>query len=73
MKINNEQLNLSTRKFLKYVGVTSQQKIEEFVNKAVQNNRLSTNKVHASIKLVIEELGLEHEIKGEIIVSDENG
>ena len=33
------------RKFLKKVGVTSQQKIEEAVRKGIENNLIDTNKI----------------------------
>ncbi len=57
-----DDLNMSMRKFLKQVGVTSQQAIEGAVR-----DRGETGKTY-SVKAVItiEDLGLTHEINGEI-------
>ncbi|GAA0775851.1 hypothetical protein E1180_13180 [Roseibium denhamense] len=59
----SDDFNMSMRKFLKQVGVTSQQAIEEAVRKD-QGSDGKTYKVKAVI--TIEELGLEHEVSGEI-------
>ena len=54
----DEVLNMSIRRFLKKVGITSQNEIE----KAWNNNKL----VKVKMVLTIEEIGLEHTIEGEI-------
>ena len=54
----DEKLNMSIRRFLKKVGITSQNEIE----KAGKNNKL----VKVKMVLTIEELGLKHTIEGEI-------
>lgn len=58
----SDDFNMSMRKFLKQVGVTSQQAIEEAVREAEGAGK--TFNVKAVI--TIEELGLTHEVTGEI-------
>jgi len=70
MNLDHENFNISMRKFLKKVGVTSQQKIEEAVRKGIENNLITTNKIKVKVKLEIKELNLNHEIDGEIILED---
>ena len=41
--MNEEALNMSLRKFLKVVGVTSQQEIEKAIRAAVADGRLKGN------------------------------
>ncbi|MDQ2091138.1 DUF6494 family protein [Marimonas arenosa] len=60
--MSEEDFNMSLRKFLKTVGVTSQREIEEAVRKAGS----SSGTVPVRMMLSIEELGLEHEVTGEI-------
>ncbi len=59
----NDDFNMSMRKFLKQVGVTSQQAIENAVREAGASEGKSFN---VKAKIVIEELGLEHVVEGEI-------
>tara|TARA_A100001011_G_scaffold361534_1_gene409717 strand:+ start:234 stop:452 length:219 start_codon:yes stop_codon:yes gene_type:complete len=70
MKIDHEKFNISMRKFLKKVGVTSQQKIEEAVRKGIENNLMQNNQIKVKVKLEITELDLDHEIDGEILLED---
>ncbi|MBG6142310.1 hypothetical protein IWQ51_000419 [Labrenzia sp. EL_142] len=59
----SDEFNMSMRKFLKQVGVTSQQAIEE----AVRNAGPSQGKKYRIKAVVtIEEIGLVHEVNGEI-------
>jgi hypothetical protein len=58
----SEDFNMSMRKFLKKVGVTSQQAIEGALRDAGAPGQ--TYKVRAVI--TIEDLGLTHEVTGEI-------
>ena len=71
MKIDHEKFNISMRKFLKKVGVTSQQKIEESVRLALKNNLISRDEVKVKVILEIDELGLNHQINGEILLGIE--
>ena len=56
--MNDDEVTMSIRKFLKKVGITSQQEIEKvYVGKG---------KVKVKMVLSCEELNLEHVIEGEI-------
>ena len=70
MNLDHEKFNISMRKFLKKVGVTSQQKIEEAVRIGIENNLMKTNQIEVKVKLEIKELNLNHEISGEILIED---
>tara|TARA_Y100001936_G_C15678930_1_gene460071 strand:+ start:394 stop:591 length:198 start_codon:yes stop_codon:yes gene_type:complete len=61
--MNEEKLNISIRKFLKNVGITSQRKIEEKIR---ENNPNLTKKIKIAAILVSEELDLNEKIDGEI-------
>ena len=58
----SDAFNMSMRKFLKQVGVTSQQAIEE----AVRNADGSGKAYAVKAVITIEELGMTHEVTGEI-------
>ncbi len=59
----SEDFNMSMRKFLKQVGVTSQQAIEN----AIRNSSSSNGKsFEAKMVLTIEGLDLEHVVQGKI-------
>lgn len=65
--VDEEKLNMQVRKFLKVVGVTSQREIESAVRTADQAGKLKPGKkLEARMRLEIPELGLSHEIDGEI-------
>ena len=65
--MNEDTLNVSVRKFLKKVGVTSQREIEQAVRAAVAAGRLKGNEtLPAKATLTIEGLGLSAEIEGAI-------
>lgn len=67
--MNEEKLNLSTRKFLKNVGVNSQRIIENNIRKAVDSNHINSSRnVNVSILLKIDDLNIEEEITGNIDV-----
>ena len=61
--MNEEKLNISIRKFLKNVGITSQRKIEEKIR---ENSPNFSKKIKISVNLVSEELDLNKKIDGEI-------
>ena len=61
--MNEEKLNISIRKFLKNVGITSQRKIEEKIRESKPS---STKKISVSVNLVSDELNLNEKIEGEI-------
>ena len=62
----SDDFNMSMRKFLKQVGVTSQQAIEE----AMRDADTSGKSYEAKMVLSIPELGLEHEVTGKITGKD---
>lgn len=63
--MSDEAFNMSMRKFLKQVGVTSQQEIEKAIRAAKPGGR-----VRAKVVLTIEEVGLEHVVEGDIEAGD---
>ena len=63
--MDEDRLNMSVRKFLKVVGVTSQREIENAVRGAA--GRLKPGEtVKAKVVLTIDSLGVRHEIDGDI-------
>lgn len=65
--MNEEALNMSLRKFLKVVGVTSQQEIEKAVRAALADGKLKgTESLEAKVVLTIDKAGLKHTIDGTI-------
>lgn len=60
----DDSFNMSMRKFLKQVGITSQKAIEDALRDAGNGNY----KVDA--KIVIKAVGLEHTVSGTITVED---
>ena len=59
----SEDFNMSMRKFLKQVGVTSQQSIEEALRNAGDTTGRS---FEAKMVLTIDGLGMEHIVTGKI-------
>ena len=68
--MDEEALNLSVRKFLKQLGITSQREIELQVRKRVDEGKLGGDERLAARATVVVD-GLEHEIvvEGEIALS----
>ena len=65
--MNEEKLNLSVRKFLKNVGITSQRRIEDKVREKIMSSSISSSKkIIISAQLFSEELNLNEKIEGEI-------
>jgi hypothetical protein len=65
--MDDDTLNMSTRKFLKTVGVGSQRAIEQAVARALAEGRLGGNEVlAATMTLKIGALALELDFDGEI-------
>ena len=68
--MDEEVFNMSVRKFLKKVGVTSQREIEQAVRAAVDSGKIGPkDKVVAKVALTIEAVGLNQEIDGEIALN----
>ena len=65
--MNDDTFNMSIRKFLKQVGVTSQREIEQAVRAAVESGKLGGSEtLKARVTLTVEALGLSHDIDGDI-------
>jgi hypothetical protein len=65
--MNEEELNISIRKFLKLVGVSSQREIEHAVARALQEGRIAgTETFAARMTLEMSGLQLKSEFDGEI-------
>lgn len=65
--MDEDRFNMSLRKFLKVVGVTSQREIENAVHEAVKAGRLpGGGKVKAKATVTIEAAGLQHVVEEEI-------
>ena len=62
----DEEFNMSMRKFLKRVGVTSQQEIEE----AVRARKPGPGRLKARVVLTVDGLDLRHEIDGDIKIGE---
>lgn len=67
--MNEDNFNLEVRKFLKTVGVASQREIEKAARSAALAGKLKPGaRLKARMRLTIAEIGLDHEIDGEIAV-----
>jgi hypothetical protein len=65
--MNEDALNMSVRKFLKKVGVTSQREIEQAVRDAAESGELSDGRpLKATMLLTIDGVGLKVAIEGDI-------
>ena len=62
-----DTFNVSIRKFLKKVGITSQREIEQAVRTAIASGRLKGNEaLPAKVTLTVEGIGLAVEIEGAV-------
>jgi Family of unknown function (DUF6494) len=65
--MNEDNFNMSIRKFLKMTGVGSQREIEQAVAKALESGTLEgAGKLPVSMKLTIPSLGLDVSFDGDI-------
>lgn len=65
--MNEDVLNVSVRKFLKKVGITSQREIEQAVRAAVSGGKLKGNEaLPAKVVLTVAGVSLSVEIEGAI-------
>lgn len=65
--MNEDVFNTAIRKFLKEVGVTSQREIEKSVREAIASGKLKGSETLAvKMRLTIVDVGLTHEVEGEI-------
>jgi len=61
--MENERFNMSLRRFLKHVGITSQQEIERIVR---EHNLEGKGRLKVRMVLTAEGTDLRHEVDGEI-------
>lgn len=65
--MNEDTFNMSLRKFLKKVGVTSQREIEHAVNEALSSGAISSDaKLKAKVVLTVDGVKLSVPIEGDI-------
>jgi hypothetical protein len=65
--MDEDRFNMSIRKFLKVVGVTSQREIENAVRAAIASGKLKGNeKLKAKVTLTLSDVSLSHDIDGDI-------
>ena len=65
--MDDEQLNMNIRKYLKKVGVNSQREIENAVRDALANGRINGDEALAvSVTLSVKEIDMSVDINGEI-------
>ena len=69
--MDEDALNNSMRKFLKRVGVTSQREIEKALREATDAGTLNSNTVNVKVTLTVPEVGLEHEVDGELALKND--
>ncbi|MEQ8602451.1 MAG: DUF6494 family protein [Marivibrio sp.] len=63
--MNEDAFNMSVRKFLKKVGVTSQREIEQAVRAAVEDGTIDPAKpLTAKVRLTVDGVDLDVEIDG---------
>jgi hypothetical protein len=67
MVMDEDRFNMSVRKLLKVVGVTSQREIENAVHEAVRTGRLrGDEQLQAKVTVVIDAIGLTHVVEDRI-------
>lgn len=67
--MNEEKLNISTRKLLKNVGINSQRIIENTIRKSINDGVINNSKkIKVSVTLEISELSIKEIIDGDIEV-----
>ena len=65
--MNEENLNMEIRKFLKKVGISSQRVIENHIIKAVEEGSLKTSdEVEIEMKLTLKDQNVDHKISDKI-------
>ncbi len=68
--MSDDSFNMSMRKFLKTVGVTSQQRIEEAVRAARAAGTLPQGPIRARMRLTLDGVDLDHVVEGDIEIGD---
>tara|TARA_Y100000588_G_C13485086_1_gene598529 strand:- start:326 stop:535 length:210 start_codon:yes stop_codon:yes gene_type:complete len=69
--MSNEEFTISIRKFLKHLGVTGHQIVEDEIREAVKNGKIKTgSKISVSAEIKIEELNVSHKLNGSLVAPD---
>lgn len=69
--MSDDTFNMSLRKFLKTVGVTSQQEIEAAVRRAQDAGTLPAGPLNAKMVLTLDGVDLRHEVTGTVDVGSQ--
>lgn len=65
--MNEDTFNMSLRKYLKRVGITSQRELEAAIQEAINDGKLKGNEaLTVTVTLKVGDLDLEHVIEGDI-------
>ena len=69
--MSNEEFTTSIRKFLKHLGVTGHQIIEDEVRNAVNKGNIkSSEEISVSAEIKIEGLNIAHKLDGKLVAPD---
>ena len=67
--MNEDNFNMSVRKFLKKVGVTAQREIEMAVRQALADGRITgTESLKATVILKLDQVGLDVTIESDVVL-----
>jgi len=68
--IDQDVVNMQVRKFLKQVGITSQQEIERALTEALESGRIKGDeRLAMRMTLTVDGLDLSHNVEGELDLS----
>ena len=71
--MSNEDFTVTVRKFLKQLGVTGHQVIEDELKKAIKNGKISSgSKISISAEIKINDLDVTHRIDGSLVAPEWN-
>ncbi len=69
--MSDEEFTTSIRKFLKHLGVTGHQLIEDELRKAVKDGKIDTgSKVEVDAEIIIKNLNVSHKLNGKLTAPD---
>ena len=69
--MSDEEFTISIRKFLKHLGVTGHQLIEDELRKAVKDGKIDTgSKVEVDAEITINNLNVSHKLNGTLTAPD---
>ena len=69
--MSDEEFTTSIRKFLKHLGVTGHQLIEDELRKAIKDGKINTgSKVEVDAEIKIKNLNVSHKLNGALTAPD---